>query len=113
MASVSETIKLNGLSLPIVVTSHADAAAATAQDAAELQTKRALLRTLTVGGNGVSQLIRLQVHEGKLYVDIAGDADITDLTSLVGAMDLAAAAAGHPSPTEDPADTEVLAQGAP
>lgn len=112
MASVSETIRLQGLKLPIVVTSHADAAAATAQDALVHPTKRALVRTLTVGGNGVVQLIRLEVHGGKLYVDVVGDEDLANLDTLVGAMDLSSAAAGHPHPAEDVADTSALAEAA-
>lgn len=112
MASVSETIRLQGLEFPVVVTSHADAAAATAQDASQSPTKRALVRTLTVGGNGVAQLIRLELHQGKLYVDVVGDADLANLDTLVGAMDLSEAAAGHPHPAEDRVDSSALAEAA-
>lgn len=110
MASVSETIRLQGLELPVVVTNHADAAAATAQDASERPTKRVLMRTLTVGGNGVGQLIRLEVHQGKLFLDIVEDEDLANLDTLVGAMDLASTVAGHPNPTEDGVDSSALSE---
>lgn len=109
---VSTEIKLEGLDTVLVVTSHADAAAADEVDTRGHRNKRSIIRALTVGGNPVAQLIRLQVSHGKLYIDIVEDEDVANLDTLVGAMDLSGSAAGHPSPTEDVVDTNALAAAA-
>lgn len=107
MAQVSTTLRLQGHPA-VLVTAAATAAASTGLDTSKSPTKRALVKQVTVNGQEVDILIRIEQSNGRLFFDLIADKTIADLSVRVAALDLTATAVGHPSPKKDKVDLAAL-----
>lgn len=91
----------------------ADALSVLAPDAGPRATKRAVVLSFTVNGQPFRVLVRMQEVRGVLFLDIIASESEAVLDTDVGAMNLAPAVPGHPSPVEDAIDTAAIAEAQP
>lgn len=103
--------RLTTVDLPLEVTAHVTTASVLATDDAThgLVGKRAMVLQWEVNGQEVDVLVRAQKVGNGVWVDLVASDTVNNLGTAVGAMDLSGDATGHPAPTEDAADTAVLA----
>lgn len=98
----------------VIVTTYGDAGTTyTHSTAAVFQSpsKKAMVVNATVNGQAVVSLLRIHEDKGRIYIDKYDSTTAGALSTLVDTIDLSAIAVGHPSPTEDVADTAALVSG--
>lgn len=66
--------------------------------------KRAFVFKFTVNGQEVDVLVRVQGHNGSLWLDLVASQSVAELTTTVAALSLGALGTCHPSPTKDVVD---------
>jgi hypothetical protein len=76
-------------------------------DSDKSQTKHVVVHQWTVNGQQVNVMVRVQVNDGVLWIDLVSGSSLSDLSTTYKAMNLnTAVSLGHPSPTADFIDTQ-------
>lgn len=104
----SSTATMTGLP-PVIVTTSGPAGSTIAVSADTTGTgssKKAMVHKITIGGTEMDVLVRLQITNHGLYVDLIADATITSLSTSTGSMSLTTSS--HPAPAKDATDTAAL-----
>lgn len=70
--------------------------------------KDAKVVRFTVNGQEVDMLVRTQIANGSLFVDLVASQSIAELVTTVNAMDLSSLGLGHPTPAKDFVDKQAL-----
>lgn len=73
------------------------------------QGKGSAVVSCVVSGQAVVMLVRVQRAHNGTFVDLVPSNTLGNLETAVGAMDLSATVADHPSPADDAIDAEAIA----
>jgi hypothetical protein len=99
--------------LPLVLTGEGAVVALDGNDAGASPSKRAAVLGWTVNAQTIKVLVRAQMKDGILFLDLCAAEDLSTLTTRVESMDLSTVAAGHPAPADDLIDAAALVDAAP
>lgn len=105
----SKGLRINGMPLSVSsICSSAYTATVSGVDSDKNQSKHAFVHSITVNGQTVVMLIRVEMVTGRgVFVDVVSDQDITHLSTTVAGMSITTCP-GHPATTKYHVDKEAL-----